>query len=105
MSRSFANGLVDRGSIPGRVIPKTQRMVPDAILLNTQYYKVRVKWSNPRNGVTPTQHLGVVAIEKEAFGSPTTEVANFYGTCLNIQSVGFHQRSIDWLSLMAFKSD
>ena len=40
MSREFANGLGDRGSIPGRVIPKTQKMVLDATLLNTQQYKV-----------------------------------------------------------------
>ena len=31
------------GSIPGRVIPKTQKMVLDAALLNTQYYKVGIK--------------------------------------------------------------
>ena len=43
MSRVFANGPGDRGSIPGRVIPKTQKMVLDATLLNTQYYKVRIK--------------------------------------------------------------
>ena len=40
---SFANGPGDLGSIPGRVIPKTQKMVLDASLLNTQYYKVRIK--------------------------------------------------------------
>ena len=34
MSRQFANGLGDRVSIPGRVIPKTQKMVLDAVLLN-----------------------------------------------------------------------
>ena len=33
----------DLGSIPGRVIPKTQKMVLDATLLNTQNYKVRIK--------------------------------------------------------------
>ena len=33
----------DLGSIPGRVIPKTQKMVLDAALLNTQHYKVRIK--------------------------------------------------------------
>ena len=33
--------------IPGRVIPKSQKMVLDATLPNTQHYKVRVKWSNP----------------------------------------------------------
>ena len=32
--RVFANGPVDQGSIPGRVIPKTQKMVLDASLLN-----------------------------------------------------------------------
>ena len=39
--RVFANGPVDLGSIPGRVIPKIQKMVLDASLLNTQHYKVR----------------------------------------------------------------
>ena len=42
-SRVFANGLGDQGSIPGRVIPKTQKMVLDTTLLNTQHYKVRIK--------------------------------------------------------------
>ena len=41
--RVFANGPEDLGSIPGRVIPKTQKMVLDATLLNTQHYKVRIK--------------------------------------------------------------
>ena len=43
MSKVFVNGLGDRSSIPGRVIPKTQKMVLDATLLNTQRYKVRMK--------------------------------------------------------------
>ena len=49
MSGVFANGPRDWGSIPGRVIPKTQKMVLDATLLNTQYYKVCIKdkWSSP----------------------------------------------------------
>ena len=38
-----ANGPGDLGSIPDRVIPKTQKMVLDASLLNTQHYKVRIK--------------------------------------------------------------
>ena len=41
--RVFANGPGDLGSIPGRVIPKTQKMVLDAFLLNTQHYKVCIK--------------------------------------------------------------
>ena len=43
MSWEFANGPGDRGSIPGRVIPKTQKMVLDAALLNSQNYKVCIK--------------------------------------------------------------
>ena len=43
MSRVFTNALGDRGSIPGRVIPKIQKMVLDAALLNNQHYKVRIK--------------------------------------------------------------
>ena len=56
MVRVFANGPGDLGSIPGRVIPKTKKMVLDASLLNTQHYKYvsRVKWSNPGKGVTPS---------------------------------------------------
>ena len=38
MSRVFNNGLGDQGSIPGRIIPKTQKMVLDAAL----HYKVRI---------------------------------------------------------------
>ena len=43
MVRVFANGLGDLGSIPRQVIPKTQKMVLDDTLLNTQHYKVRIK--------------------------------------------------------------
>ena len=39
----FANGPRDLGSILGGVIPKTQNIVLDASLLNTQHYKVRIK--------------------------------------------------------------
>ena len=43
MNRVFANGLVDQGSFPGRVIPKTQKIILDAALLNTQHNKIRIK--------------------------------------------------------------
>ena len=56
--RVFANGPGDPGSIPGRVIPKTQKMVLDASLLNTQHYKVRIKGkveqSRERVALSPT---------------------------------------------------
>ena len=43
VGRIFDNGSGDLGSIPGRVIPKTFKMVPDTSLLNNQQYKVRIK--------------------------------------------------------------
>ena len=43
MVRVFANGPGDLGSILGQVIPKTQKMVLDATLLDTQHYKVKIK--------------------------------------------------------------
>ena len=68
------------GSIPGRVIPKTLKMVLDTSLLNTQQYKVCIKGKveqfRERSSALPL-HLGVVAIEKGALWSPSTMVANF----------------------------
>ena len=43
MSRVFTNDLGNWVSIPGLVISKTQKLVLDDTLLNTQYYKVRIK--------------------------------------------------------------
>ena len=79
MGRVFANGLSGLGSIPGRVIPKTRKMVLDTALLNTQQYKVcikvKVEQSRERSSVLPC--ICIVAIEKGAFWSPLTTVANF----------------------------
>ena len=80
MSRVFTNGPEDQGSISGQVIPKTQKMVLDAVLFSTQHYKVKIKnkveqsweWSSAL-----PYTLGVVAIKKGAFRSPSTKVANF----------------------------
>ena len=62
-------------------------MVLDSALLNTQYYKVRIKGkveqSREWSSALPL-HLGVVAIEKGAFGSPLTKVANNFSFCKNI---------------------
>ena len=43
MSRVFANGSGDQGSIPGQVMPNTHKKVLDAALLNIQHYKVWIK--------------------------------------------------------------
>ena len=39
----FTNGPGDLDLIPGRVLPKTQKMVLDVSLHNNQHYKVRIK--------------------------------------------------------------
>ena len=78
VGRGFANGPEDLGSIPDRVIPKTFKIVLDTSLFNTQKYKVRIKGkveqSRERGSAFPNN---VVAIEKGAFWSPSTKVANF----------------------------
>ena len=75
VGRVFANGLGEQGSIPGWVIPKTQKMVLDAacLTLSTIRYMSRVKWSNPGKGVV----FSPTSIEKGIFRSPLTMVANF----------------------------
>ena len=55
-------------------------MVLDASLLNTQQYKVGIKGKVEQfreKEKRPRLHLGVVAIEKGALGTPSTKVANF----------------------------
>ena len=58
MLRVYADSPRDFGSIPGRVIPKTQKMVIDASLVNSQHSKVRIKGkvelSSERSSVPPT---------------------------------------------------
>ena len=56
MVRVFANDPGNLGSIPDQVTPKTQKMVLDASLLNTQHYKVRIKgkWTNLGKRVGPS---------------------------------------------------
>ena len=80
MVKVFANSPGDVGSIPGRVIPKTQKMLLDASLLNTQHYKGRVrgKVEQSRERSSAPLHLGVVAIENGAFGSPSIMVGQLF---------------------------
>ena len=69
MVRVCANGLGNWVSIPGRVIPKTQKMVLDATLFNTPHYKVKIKGKVEQFGEMSSAlpyTLGVVAIEKGA---------------------------------------
>ena len=63
----FAHGSGDQGSIPSRIIPDTQKMVLDASLFNTQYYKVQIKSKKSNPGKW-------LAIQNRAFRSPLTTV-------------------------------
>ena len=85
----FVSGPVDRGSIIGRIISKTQKMVLNAFLFNTQNHKVRIKgkWSNPVKGVAfssiPRYN------EKGAFESPWTPLDQLIYVCVCGEKVDF----------------
>ena len=51
--RVFVNVPGEQASVPGRVIPRTPKIVLDASLLITQHYKliIKGKCSNPKKGV------------------------------------------------------
>ena len=65
MVRVFANGPGDLGSIPGRLLPKTQKIVLDTSLRNTLHYRVwikgKVEQSRERSSALPY----TLAIEKD----------------------------------------
>ena len=79
-----AEGLVninsprDRGSIPGLVISKTQKLYlrPPCLTLSTIRQGSRESGAILEKESHPPLHIGVVAIEKGAFVSPSTTVAN-----------------------------
>ena len=54
-------------------------LIAPCLTLSNIMYVSRIKWSNPGKGVVspPPQHLGVIDMEKGAFWSPSTMVANF----------------------------
>ena len=56
MVRVFVNGPGDLGSIPGRVMPKTQKwyLMLSCLTLSNIRYISRVKWSNPSRGGAPS---------------------------------------------------
>ena len=85
----FANSPGDLGSIPSRILPKTLKMVLDTSLLNTQQYKVCIKGKVEQSPL----HLGVVAIEKGAFWSPSTIyfISIVGGLCWGIILFGIDQ--------------
>ena len=109
---------------PSQVISKTQKMIHDISLLNTQHYKVKIKgkvdqfkW---RSSTVPL-YLGVVAIEMGTLRSPSITVANFLyfyiiyiisiwlwlsAFCQKISTssyvIGERLRTLQWLSLFSY---
>ena len=81
MVRMFANDLRDQGSVPGRFIPKSQKMVLDAFLLDTQHYKILINsmQSNPGKEVvlSPTP-LCSSYWKREPSGCPRLWSVNIY---------------------------
>ena len=79
MVRAFANGPRDLGSIPGRVIPKTQKryLMPPCLTFSFIRYWSRIKWSSLGNEVAPFPTPWCCSYWKGAFGSPSTTVTNF----------------------------
>ena len=87
----FSNGPEDRGSVPLRVLPKTQKwyLVPTCLTLSIITYRSRENWSNPVNGVAPSptpwcREGRNFLIEKGAFRSPSSKVVNFTFLIYNI---------------------
>ena len=84
MVRVFTNGPGDLGSIPGRVIPKTQKMVLDASLLNIQHYKVRIKGkveqSRERSSALPYTLVSKL-LKREPSGHPRLQLPTLLFYC------------------------
>ena len=84
VGRVFINDPWGRGSIPGRVIPKTKKngtsLIHPCLTLCIIGYVSRVEGTNPGKWASPLPplHLAVIAIGKGPFWSPSTMVANFY---------------------------
>ena len=56
---------------------KNWYLMPPYLTFNIIRYGSKVKLRNQGNGVVPSLHLSVVAIEKGIFGSSSTKVTNF----------------------------
>ena len=85
MVRVFANGPGHWGSIPGHVIPRTQKIVLEASLLNTQHYKIwmkgKMKQSREKSNALPYT-LVKKLLKREPLGHPQLQsptLLNLYG--------------------------
>ena len=95
----FANGPGDLGSIPGRVIPKTLKMVLDTSLLNTQQYKVRINGKMKQSGerVAPSPTPRCSSYWKGSLQSPTLLYIYTHFQLQNFNAVKFNNTYHFWL--------
>ena len=81
MVRVFANGPEDRGSIASRVITKTQKIILDSSLLNTQQYKVwmkvKVEQSRERSSVLPYTSVQWL-LKRKLSGRPRLRLSTYF---------------------------
>ena len=96
----FANRPGDLGSIPGRVIPKTLKMVLDTSLLNTQQYKVSIKdkveQSREKSSTLPQTSV-LWLLKREPSDRPRLRSPTLLTTCYKVRINGkveqFKERS------------
>ncbi len=79
MVRVSTNSLGNLDSIPVQVIPKTQKwyLMPPCLTLSIIRYGQILKGKRNKTKLSISVFVSVVAIEKGAFGSPSTTVSNF----------------------------
>ena len=79
MSRVFTNGLGNRDSILGRVIPNTLKwyLMSPCLTLSIIRYRSRVKWSNPGIGVVLSPTPRCRSYWKRSLRVTFDEVTNF----------------------------
>ena len=101
--RVFAKDPGDGGSIPGRVIPKTQKwfLIPPCLTLSIIRYGSMVKWINPGEGVVPFHTPRCRSYLKGTFTFSSTIVGKFlllYIQPVTVSRVQCDTRSIFWQS-------
>ena len=114
VSKVFVNCSGNRSSIPDRVIPKTQKMVLDTSLLNTQHYKARIKGkveqSRERSGTLPYTSV-LYLLKREPSGYPRlglpillvpTQLSPIIRKTRVLSQLGSYQNSKKWCLMIPY---
>ena len=94
MIRVFANGPGDLGSIPGRVKPKTLKVVLDATSLSTQHYKVRIRGKVEQSREMSSTLLDTLESKKQSKKEPSGHPRLRSPTLLYIYIYNFKANSL-----------